>query len=128
MTIRLCDIWAIPDPDKYKLHFARWNGVNQPLEVRVWDKHEWQGWQEYRPARDEFNRPLIFSLVQFYYEPDIWLFGGIFRVMQRHADRYEVEINDEGGGFVGRLKLRSMYGHSVNVEVRNAIVLDRYFF
>ena len=43
------------------LHFARWNGENQPLEVWARDKQEWQGWQEYRPARDDFNRP-FFSL------------------------------------------------------------------
>jgi hypothetical protein len=75
----------------------------------VRDKQEWQGWQEYRPKRDDFNRPLIFSLIQFYHEPDIWLFGGVFRVLRRHADRYEVELAGDGTGFLGRLKLRSSY-------------------
>lgn len=78
--IRLADIWPIASPEHYKLHFARWNGENQPLEVWARDKQEWQGWQEYRPARDDFNRPFIFSLVQFYHEPDIWLFGGVFQL------------------------------------------------
>jgi hypothetical protein len=109
VTIRLNDIWPLMAPENYKLHFARWNGENQPLEVWVRDKYEWQGWQEYRPVRDDFNRPSIFSLVQFYHEPDIWLFGGVFRVLQRHADRYEVKLTDEGLGFVGRLKLRYVY-------------------
>jgi hypothetical protein len=70
---------------------------------------EWQEWQEYRPARDDFNRPFILSLVQFYHETDIWLFGGVFRVIARHPDRYEVELSKEGEGFLGRLKLRSTY-------------------
>lgn len=109
MTIRLSDIWPIAAPESYKLHFARWNGENQPLEVWARDKREWQGWQEYRPARDDFNRPLIFSLIQFYHEPDTWLFGGVFRVLQRHQDRYEVERAEEGANFLGRLKLRSSY-------------------
>lgn len=109
MTILLRDIWPISSPNDYKLHFARWNGETQPLEVWVRDKKEWQGWQEYRPKRDDFNRPFIFSLIQFYHEPDIWLFGGVFRVMQRHADRYEVEPSDERAGFLGRLKLRLAY-------------------
>ena len=39
----------------------------------------------------------------------VWLFGGVFRVLQRHPDRYEVELTDEGAGFIGRLKLRSPY-------------------
>lgn len=109
MTIRLQDIWRVTAPDSYKLHFARWNGANQPLEVWVRDKQEWQGWQEYRPARNDFNRPLIFSMMQFYHEPDIWLFGGVYRVSKRRADAYEVELTDEGAGFIGRLKLRSPY-------------------
>jgi hypothetical protein len=109
MTIRFADIWPIALPEHYKLHFARWNGENEPLEVWVRDKKEWQGWQESRRARDDFNRPLIFSLVQYYHEPDIWLFGGVFRVLSRHTDRYEVELSKEGAGFLGRLKLRSAY-------------------
>jgi len=109
VSILLRDIWPIAELGSYKLHFARWNGENQPLEVWTRDRDEWQGWQEYRPARNEFNRPYIFSLIQFYHETDIWLFGGIFRVLQRHQDRYEVELTDQGAGFLGRLKLRSSY-------------------
>ncbi len=108
-SLRLSDIWSIAGPSDYKLHFARWNGHSQPLEVWARDKGEWQGWQEYRPARDEFNRPKIFSLIQFYHEPDAWLFGGVFCVLERLSDRYVVTLSDEGGGFIGRLKLRSSY-------------------
>ena len=60
MTIFLHDIWPIKDLTDYKVHFARWNGEVQPLEVWARDKQEWQGWQEYRPGRDDFNRPHIF--------------------------------------------------------------------
>ena len=80
MTIFLRDIWPIAEAEAYKLHFARWNGENQPLEVWARDWDEWQGWQEYRPARNDFNRPYIFALIQFYHETDSWLFGGVFRV------------------------------------------------
>jgi hypothetical protein len=109
MTILLHHVWRVTAPENYKLHFARWNGANQPLEVWVRDKQEWQGWQEYRPARNDFNRPLIFSQMQFYHESDIWLFGGVYRVSRRRPDAYEVELTDEGAGFIGRLKLRSPY-------------------
>ena len=131
MTIQLQDIWPISSPESYKLHFARWSGKAHPLEVWVRDKKEWQGWQEYRPAKDAFNRPLIFTLVQFYHEPDIWLFGGVFRVLHRHADRYQVELTDEGAGFLGRLKLWSSYrkratrvkfeNHYQNLEVQEIL-------
>lgn len=109
MTILLHDIFPIAAPTDYKLHFARWNGNNQPLEVWVQDRDRWRGWQEYRPTHNAFNRPHIFTLIQFYHETDTWLFGGIFRVVQRHPDRYEVALTDQGAGFVGRLKLRSSY-------------------
>jgi hypothetical protein len=39
----------------------------------------------------------------------VWLFGGVFRVLTRHASRYDVELTGEAAGFVGRLKLRSAY-------------------
>jgi hypothetical protein len=109
MSILLSDIWPIPNLTDYKLHFARWNQHDQPLEVWARDRREWQGWQEYRPARDDFNRPFIFSVMQFYHEPDILLFGGIFRVLARHPDRYEVELSSACANFIGRLKLRSPY-------------------
>lgn len=84
--------------------------MSQPLEVWVRNKREWKDWHEYRPARNDFNRPSIFSLIQFYHEPDIWLFGGVFHVKQRHDDRYEVELaTDEGAEFIGRLKVRYAY-------------------
>lgn len=109
MTILLRDVWPISTPRLYKLHFARWNRENEPLEVWVRDKKEWQGWQEHRPATNAFNRPFIFTLIRFYHEPDTWLFGGVFRVLARRPNRYEVELTDEGAGFVGRLKLHSTY-------------------
>ena len=109
MPILLKDIWSIDNLTDYKIHFARYNQRSQPLDVWLRSKTEWQGWQEYRPKRDDFNKPLIFSLIRFHYEPDIWLFGGVFRVLKRHPNRYEVELTDEGKEFIGRLKIRSPY-------------------
>lgn len=109
MPLFLRDVWPISDLTSYKVHFARRSSTVHPLEVWVRDKDEWQEWQEYRPKRDEFNRPRIFSLIQFYHEPDIWLFGGIFDVRARKHDRYEVELSKWGKEFIGRLKLKSSY-------------------
>lgn len=131
MTVMLQDIWPIENLADYKIHFARWNKHHQPLEVWARDRREWQGWQEYWPGRNDFNRPLIFSLIQFYHEPDTWLFGGVFRVLARHADRYEVELTDIGEGFMGRLKIRypyrdrttrpAMEGHHAGFEVKEIL-------
>lgn len=120
MTIKLSDILPIAEPGSLKLHFARWNEINEPLEVFVRDRGEWQGWQEYRPARDEFNRPHIFALIKFYHETNSWLFGGVYDVLDRTPDRYEVQLSPVGGNFIGRLKLRSSYNsRSTRVNFEN---------
>ena len=80
IMIMLSDIWSIENPRDYKVHFARYNGHSEPLDVLARDGDEWKGWQEYRPQKDEFNRDFIFSLARFYHETDSWLFGGIFHV------------------------------------------------
>ena len=109
MPIVLKDIWEIENKNDYKVHFARWNGNHQPLEVWARSAEEWQGWQEYRPGRNDFNRPLIFALMQFYHEWDSWLFGGIYRVLARYDDHYDVELTKLGKSFIGRLKLGCSY-------------------
>ena len=109
MPIMLREIWPIENTCDYKIHFARWNDRQQPLLVWARDAEEWQGWQEYRPGRDDFNRSLIFALMQFYHERDAWLFGGIYRVLARHDDRYDVELTEHGESLIGRLKLGSPY-------------------
>ena len=45
--------------------------------------------------------------MRFYHDGnDIWLFGGIFKVLERHPDRnYKVELTGELEEFIGRLKL-----------------------
>ncbi len=119
MVIRLSDVFPVPDPQQYKLHFARHNGSEHPLDVFVRSRDEWQNWQEYRPLRNWFNRPYIFSVVAFYHEPDRWLFGGVWRVLERLPDRYVVELTEQGVGFIGRLKLHTTYrqrGTRINLE------------
>jgi hypothetical protein len=120
MKIMLKEVLPLTNLDEYKVHFAKRSSTNQPLDVFTKDRREWQGWQEYRPVRDEFNRPLIFSLANFYYEPDTWLFGGIFRVLARNKKRYKVELTDIAAGFIGRMKLRSPYNsRAVRVKMEN---------
>ena len=113
--IFLRDIWPINNETDYKVHFARRNDDGEePLNVWVRDPSEWPGWQQYYPGRNDFNRTFIFSLMKFYPEQDIWLFGGIFRVKGLHKDEnndhyYEVELTPALEAFIGRLKLYSPY-------------------
>ncbi len=107
--IKLTDFWNFERPTDYKVHFARKNDTDQPLEVFVRDRGEWQGWQEYRPGRNDFNRQYVFSLIKFYHEPDIWMFSGVYEIMARALEHYSVRLSDDGAPFIGRLKLRYIY-------------------
>lgn len=107
--ILLNEVWPFDRPTDLKIHFARWNKRAQPLEVLARDRREWQQWQEYRPSKNDFNRPYIFALARFYHEPDAWLFGGLYRVVERLPDRYVVQPEEAGEKFVGRLKLRVVH-------------------
>ena len=108
MAIYLPEILPVFAPEEYKVHFAQDNGTDQPLDVFVRSREEWQSWQEYRPEPNSFNRCFIFSLTRFYHEPDVWLFGGIYRVVERHPHPidYAVQLTGQAGAFIGRLKPR----------------------
>ena len=122
MTIYLHEILPIFAPEKYKIHFARINKENvDPLDVFARDRDEWQGWQEHRPKHNDFNRPFIFALAHFP-SSDKWLFGGIYRVEERHPHPtpYVVELTDQAKGFIGRLILRSDYqSRAARVDFEN---------
>ena len=79
MKIMLKEILPIVNLAEYKVHFAKWNQKNQPLDVFTKDRREWQSWQEYWPGQDDFNRPLIFSFASFYHESATLLSGYRFR-------------------------------------------------
>ena len=76
----------------------------------------------YRPRNNAFNRPYVFSVIAFYHEPDQWIFGGTWAIQERQADRYVVELTEQGAGFVGRLKLHSTYRErATRVNLENQI-------
>lgn len=109
MEIQLSKVYAVPNPQQYKLHLASWNGSDQPLDVFVRNRAEWDEWNSWRGVRDDFSRDFIFALIDFYPERYRWLFGGAYRVLSRstqnHAPSYTVELLDESRPFVGRLKV-----------------------
>jgi hypothetical protein len=104
-VIELIDILPFKGLDDCKIHLASWNGEYNPLDVFVRDRGEWDSWNERRGKKDEFNRSYIFSLIEFYYEPNVWLFGGIYHIRARHADRYEVVLCKDYKDYIGRLKI-----------------------
>jgi hypothetical protein len=104
--IKLSGILKIEKPDDYKAHLADYNQSDEPLDVFVRDRQEWQSWSEYKKAKNDFNRPFIFTLMSFYPEKDTWLFGGIFEVLKRDKSGYKIQLTDQAEEHIGRLKLR----------------------
>lgn len=104
--MKLSSKLQITKPEDYKLHIASWNGHDHPLDVFVRDREEWDWWNRYRGAKNIFNRPYILALIAFYPERDIWLFGGIYKVLSRKPDSYEIERVPDYEELVGRLKIR----------------------
>ena len=126
MNIKLSSILSIENPKDYKIHLASWNGKDNPSDVFVRDKEEWKGWNTYRGNKDDFNRSKIFSLIDFHPEPDIWLFGGLYRVLSRGAKNYshsyEIELDTATQQFIGRLQIHfKRPGRIKSVRMENYI-------
>ena len=105
MDIKVDSLFGIENLEDYKIHFAVWSDDN-PLDVFVRSRDEWQNWNNWRGdnSRDDFSRKYIFSLMQFYPQPDKWLFGGIFEVKTRQKGAYyTTELLDKGREYIGRL-------------------------
>jgi hypothetical protein len=127
--IKAKSIFNIKDSElgQYKLHLACFNKYEEPLNVflRSWD--DWVGWNQWRGGKNDFNRKYIFSLIQFYHEPNKWLFGGIFKIIKRHDDwketeiGYAVELLDLNKELIGRLlidftRYQGMRGRAYKLE------------
>lgn len=124
LKIEVQDIISIDDPTQYKLHLACRNrdGVS-PLDEYVADPKRWVGWNESRGNRNDWTRKFVFSVMEFYPRYDSWLFGGIFRVIARHDDRYQLEELEKYKKFVGRVILSF---HRYQGLQGRAYYLDRY--
>jgi hypothetical protein len=129
MKIHANNLLKIADADVklYKLHLAGWNGSEQPLDVFSGGWNDWMNWNEWRGNKNDFNRDYIFSLIRFYSEPDKWLFGGIFKVVERFQDfaatkkGYRLEVMDLHKEMIGRLMIdfhryQGMRGRSFKLE------------
>ena len=109
MDIQLSQILPVTHPEQYKLHLASWNLSEHPLDVFVRSRSAWDGWNRWRGKRNDFSRQFIFSLIDFYPERDIWLFGGAYKVVSRKkvidGRGYEIELLQESEPLIGRLEI-----------------------
>ena len=99
------------NPRQYKVHFAVWNQVKHPIDVLASNQEEWQGWNSWRSVKDDFNREFIFSVAHDKHDSTLWLFGGIWEVLERRstqqAHSYTVGLREDlMGPFIRRLWIR----------------------
>lgn len=106
MEIKACKLIEIESIKDFKIHFAVWNGHEDPLDVFVRDREAWEGWNGWKGRRDDFGRRFIFSLIRYRHRPGTWLFGGIFEVIERMPAKNIVRLSDEYGEYIGRLLIK----------------------
>lgn len=116
------------DPKLCKVHCAVWNGEQHPIDVLGSDPDGWQGWNSYRSNKNDFNRPFIFSLAQDRHDPTLWLFGGVWEVLERrpvpYSRSYTVALRDDlMGPYIRRLYVR-LRVNSRQVRRKMESVLD----
>lgn len=97
----------------YKVHFAIGrNKRKEPYETFLRD--EFKNWQEHQTGKN-WTREYILSLI--YYEKDIWMFGGVYKVLpikpkpieEKNGWRgwkYETELTDTAAEYIGRAFFR----------------------
>ena len=94
---------------KYKIHLAAYNGYEQPLDVFARNRDEWKSWNEWRGGKDDFNREFILGLIPDYHKYGKYVFGGIFKVIERYDNwqktdvGYKVELTNQFESLIGRL-------------------------
>jgi hypothetical protein len=107
--IKITDILHLEEIDRYKLHLGFYNGEWDPLDLYIEDEDEWKRWNEWRNPKtwkNEWNRDYIFSLIHFYPKANTWLFGGIFKVIDRpNKKNYVIEEVEGFKKYDGRLLL-----------------------
>lgn len=113
--INLCELLQIEKENytKYKVHFAIGrDNRKEPYNIFLID--DFKDWQE-RQTGKNWSREYILSLI--YYEKDIWMFGGIYKVLpvlpvpiQNNQGwtgwKYDTELTDKAAEYIGRAFFR----------------------
>lgn len=98
---------------KTKVHLARWNGKDNPLDQ--YRKSKFEEWQSYQ-TRKNFKRKFVVSLIQAGHSGR-WLFAGLYINKECHSYekngiinyRYELINIDITSEYAGRLYIYSTY-------------------
>lgn len=91
------------DDNCYRFHLAKQElGGTRPIDVLARSESEWLGWQVYRGTQKErFINDKIVSFAQI--SGNKFLFGGIFDIISRESEEYEVQYSNQYNELIGRL-------------------------
>ena len=108
--ILLKQVMMIDQPNQYKMHVAKYDSSSKtsPLDVFMESFDDWMGWNTYKGSKDRFSRQYVISFIDFYPQKGTFLFGGIFEIMNRHSDHYDVRLCEEYKEYIGRLKVKNI--------------------
>jgi len=111
------------DDNQYRFHLAKQEpGGTRPIDVLARSKSDWLGWQVYRGQKKErFVVDKIVSFAQMY--GNKFLFGGVFDIINRDGDLYEVEYTDKHRELIGRLVINYVGDNS-----RGTVFTPSYVF
>ena len=101
-NIKISDLLNLEDLKTYKLHIATHSKIEHPLDVFVRNEKEWKGWNIYKGTKNIWTRKYIFTLIEYYHETNKWLFGGIFEIISRHEQHYELKLHEKYKNLIGR--------------------------
>ena len=113
--INLCELLEIKEEDfcDYKVHFATGaKDKKEPYNAFLID--EFKGWQESQTNKN-FGRKYVLSLI--YYDKDVWMFGGVYKVLPVQPVAiekdngwkgwlYSTELTDSATEYIGRAFFR----------------------
>lgn len=122
-TLNLKTILGIENLEQFKFHAARNNGDDEPLDVFLRDREEWDSWNSWQGKKNEFNRDYVVSFMKFYPEEETWLFGGIYKILNRgpkkNSHSYKIELLHKGHELIGRLKIKATISRGRSFNLKN---------
>jgi len=111
------------DDNQFRFHLAKQEpGGTRPIDVLARSQSEWLGWQVYRGQQKErFVKDKIVSFAQI--SGTKFLFGGVFDIVSREGEKYEVKYSDKYSELIGRLVINYIGDNS-----RRTVFTPSYLF
>ncbi len=104
--IKLSNVLPIENQWQYKIHFmVHGEGTSHPYECSL--KEVTQDWQNYRGENNRWgDAKYMFALVRTPEDNDLWLFLGIFEILEKREDGYDTKWSDKRKEFFNRLIIK----------------------